>query len=192
MRSCLGIGGLWVLATMATGCSEHASPDAATAQDAAVVAAPETAQQSSPAGAGASDPKLVGVWIPKTYVYNGKPHPIDDGLVIITQQYLIANAIYDLSETKKPKPDANANYGTYVIKAPGQLVMDQAMQLHWRSPGGEGELVEGDGTFFNQDVPEEIHYEVDGDTLTFKFQVPGDQRWVLTRATGESCSIPLN
>jgi hypothetical protein len=190
MRSWFRIGGLFLLTTVLAACSRQSGPDAAAIQNNA--APTESAAPVPTAAPNAGDPKLYGVWIPKTYVYNGKPHPIDDGLVVITQQYLIANAIYDLSEAKKPKPDANANYGTYVIKAPGQLVMDQAMQLHWRSPGGESELVEGDGTFFNQGVTEEIHYEVDGDTLTFKFQVPGDQRWVLKRATGESCTTPVN
>jgi hypothetical protein len=134
-----------------------------------------------------ADPRLYGVWIPKTYIYDGKPHPMDSGLMVITPNFLIANAIYDLSEPRKTEPDANANYGPYRITAPGVLVMQQQMQLHWRGPGGE-KLVEGDGTFFHRGVPETIHYEVNGDKLTLRFQVPGEQAWVLERANGETCT----
>jgi hypothetical protein len=132
------------------------------------------------------DPALCGVWIPETYVYGGRPYKMIDALMVITPQYLIANAIYDLSEKKKkPKPDANANFGPYRITRPGELVMDQKMQLHWRSEGEGVALVEGDGTFFNQNVPETILYEVHGDTLTFSFQVPGEQSWIMKRVPGE-------
>jgi hypothetical protein len=160
--------------------------------------APQVPVSQSPlpaAGAAArvvdgKDPALYGVWIPETYMYDGTNYAIDDGLMIITPKYLIANAIYDLSPKKKPKPDANANYGTYEITEPGKLVMDQAMQLHWRSESADAKLVEGDGTFFNQDVPETLLYKIEGDTLTIRFQVPGEQGWILKRVPGETCTPP--
>ena len=182
---------LFVTLFLAVGCSERASEESARPAVDAIAAddptGPENQGSSEGRGAG-NDPTLYGVWIPRTYMYNGKAHKIDSGLMIITPTYLIANAIYDLSEPKKPKPDANANYGTYRITAPGQLVMDQAMQLHWRSSSDNTGLVEGDGTFFNQNVPEEIHYTVEGNTLTLRFQIPGEQSWTLEREVGETCS----
>lgn len=139
---------------------------------------------SAPAVKTLKDPALLGVWKLKTYIYNGKPHAVSSGLMVITANYLIADAIYDLSETPKPEPDANANYGTYEIVAPGKLIMQQDMQLHWRGKGGSP-LVEGDGTFFNRNVPETLFYTVTGNTLKIRFDVPGDQGWILERAEGE-------
>jgi len=131
-------------------------------------------QTSSVIAEDIKDETIYGVWKPINYEFGGNDHPIEEGLMVITSDYLIATAIYDLDGDRQS--DANANHGPYKFIEPGKIVMDQKMQLHWRTADMEGH-------FFKKDIPEEINYTVEGNLLIFHF--PDDrgsrQRWISER-----------
>ena len=135
-------------------------------------------QMSTTRAENMKDASIYGVWRPIIYEFGGIEHPIEEGLMVITPNYLIATAIYDLDGDGQS--DANANHGPIEFVEPGKLMMDQKMQLHWRTSDNEGH-------FFKKDIPEEINYTVEGDRLIFHF--PDDrgasQRWISERVIEE-------
>lgn len=124
------------------------------------------------------DESIQGVWKPIIYEFGGVEYPIEEGLMVITPTYLIATAIYDLDGDGQF--DANSNHGPYKFIESGKLVMDQKMQLHWRTSDKEGH-------FFKRDIPEEINYTIEANRLIFHF--PDDrgasQRWISERVIEE-------
>ena len=82
-------------------------------------------QTSSVIAEDIKDETIYGVWKPINYEFGGKDHPIEEALMVITSDYLIATAVYDLDGYRQS--DANANHGPYKFIEPGKIVMDQKM-----------------------------------------------------------------
>jgi len=116
------------------------------------------------------DQRLYGIWRVRNYEVQGVPHAIT-GLVVITDKYLLSNAIFQLEGAAEPQ--ANANAGPYTLRN-GNIVLLQEMQLHWR-PGENATQ-----NFLHQNVEEIIPYRFDGKNLVFSF--PSGNRYVLERA----------
>lgn len=109
-----------------------------------------------------------GVWRATFYEIEGVQHK-QDGLIIITPDFLMSNTIFDADGDIYP--DANANSGPIKIED-DVIVMEQWMQLHWRTADDEG-------NFLTQGVVERIPYKVEGDLLIFEF--PSGNRYTSTR-----------
>lgn len=109
-----------------------------------------------------------GVWRASVYELDGVEHQ-QDGLIIVTPDYLMSNTIFQADNDDIP--DGNANSGP--ISFDGDvIVMEQWMQLHWRTE-------DTGGNFLTQGVVERIPYIVEGDSLIFHF--PSGNRYISKR-----------
>ena len=119
--------------------------------------------------AGASDPRLVGVWNVLTYELEGKDVAMD-GLFIFTDKHFSANTFFRVSGGELD--DMNANAGTYKTDGDNLIFMQQ-VQAHIR-PGDKEEPI-----FYGKGVEEAARYTIEGGKLIIIF--PSGNRYISER-----------
>ena len=117
--------------------------------------------------AGVDNP-LFGVWRAVRYEIQGAEYE-QDGLIMITPDYLMSNTVFNADGDSSP--DANANSGAIRLEG-NTIVMEQWMQLHWRT-------ADSNGNFLTQGDVERIPYRLENNLLIFEF--PSGNRYIAER-----------